>query len=53
MTTLQTFRTLTLTGVLCLLSTGQFVLAEQFAYQDAASKCDLEIQASLAKVSND
>jgi len=28
-------------------------LAEQFAYQDAASKCDIEIQAKLARVSDD
>lgn len=53
MTTLQTIRTLTLTGCVCLLSTSELLFAEQFAYQDAASKCDREIQTKLTKVSDD
>jgi hypothetical protein len=53
MTTLQKIRTLTLAAFLCLFPTCRLLLAEQLAYQDAASKCDHEIQVILAKVSDD
>jgi len=53
MTPLRTIRNLTLSAFLCFLPTYGFLFAEPFAYQNAATSCDHEIETKLAKVSDD